>query len=476
MERWLGAALDYIPRWLEHQMRLSEQPGCSIAVVHRGRLVLEAAQGHADLDRGLSLTPRHRFRVASHSKTFTAAAVLKLREAGRLGLDDRIGRHVDGLQRAVGRVTIAQLLSHGAGLVRDGADTGHWQDRRAFLDVRLLRADLQGGPTIKPNTRFKYSNIGFALLGLAIEAVTGERYADWVGREIVEAAGLAETVPDAPLLRKDAPFARGHSAKLPLGRRVVVPGANPTRALAAATGFLSTAADLARFYAGLAPDTRRSVLTTESRREMTRRLWRDTQASAERWYGLGPISGTLGDWDWFGHSGGFQGYITRTVAVPERALVVSVLTNAADGLAHAWVDGALHILRGYRRHGAPTRRTATWNGRWWSLWGAVDLLPASGRVLVVNPAQPDPFLDASEIVVEKRPRPSRSGNGAGADDGRTAHGRIVQATGFAGHGEPARLVHDARGRPTEFWMAGGKLLAEARIARELTARYDPVRR
>ena len=152
LERWLGAALDYIPRWLDHQMRLSEQPGYSIAVVHRGRLVLEAARGHADLGRGLPLTARHRFRVASHSKTFTAAAVLKLREEGRLGLDDRIARYVDGLHPAVGRATIAQLLSHGAGLVRDGSDTGHWQDRRAFLDARGVRAGLRDGPTIEPNS------------------------------------------------------------------------------------------------------------------------------------------------------------------------------------------------------------------------------------------------------------------------------------------------------------------------------------
>ena len=72
---WLSAAVDYLPRWLEHQMRVTEQPGCAIAVAHKGKLVFEAAFGHADLSRGIALTPRHRFRVASHSKTFTAAAL-----------------------------------------------------------------------------------------------------------------------------------------------------------------------------------------------------------------------------------------------------------------------------------------------------------------------------------------------------------------------------------------------------------------
>ena len=199
MERWLAAALDYVPRWIDYQMRLTEQPGCALAVTHRGKVVLDAAFGHADLARGLALTPRHRFRVASHSKSFTAAGILKLRERGKLRLDDAIGSHVGGLHRSVGVVTLAQLLSHGAGLLRDGADTGQWQDRRAFLDADEVRAELAAGTAIDPNTRFKYSNLGYGLLGLAIEAVTGERYVDWIAREVVAAAGLAETSPDVPL-------------------------------------------------------------------------------------------------------------------------------------------------------------------------------------------------------------------------------------------------------------------------------------
>ena len=97
MDDWLEPALDYIPQWLEYQMRESEQPGCVIAIVRRGQVVLERAFGYADLDGRVPLTPRHRFRVASHSKSFTAAGIMKLREQGKLGLDDRAGQHVKGL-------------------------------------------------------------------------------------------------------------------------------------------------------------------------------------------------------------------------------------------------------------------------------------------------------------------------------------------------------------------------------------------
>lgn len=456
MDRWLGAALAYIPGWIDHQMRVNEQPGCSIAIAHRGKLVLEQAFGAADLEQGTVLTPRHRFRVASHSKSFTAAAVLKLREQGRLRLDDPIGYVLKGLHKQVAAATWSQLLSHSAGLVRDGADSGQWSDRRAFLTEGELLAELAAGPTIEVNSRFKYSNHGYGLVGLAIAAITGEPYVDWVAREIVAASGLHETTPDAPWPQGTA-FAHGHSSKLPLGRRVVIPAQNTTHALAAATGFVSTAGDLARFFASLSPRAKKSVLSVASRREMWRRQWQDPHSSLARWYGLGTVCGSLGDWDWFGHSGGFQGTITRTVGVPAQELTVSVLTNAADGLAHVWLDGALHLLRAYQKHGAPSRRTAPWQGRWWSLWGAFDLLPMGGnKVLVASPALPNPVLDAAELDVAPR-----------------GQGHIALAGGFANHGEPVRLVHDARGRATEFWLGGNKLLPEARISKELGARYGP---
>ena len=456
MDRWIGAALDYIPRWLEYQMRLSEQPGLALAVAWRGQVVLEQAFGHADALRGVPLTPRHRFRVASHSKSFTAAGMLKLREQGRLKLDDRAGQYISGLDRRLAQSTIAQLLSHSAGLVRDGADSGHWQSRKPFPDAARLRADLQAAPIIDGSSRFKYSNHGYGLAGLVIEALTGEPYGDWIRREIVEPAGLAETLPDVPLPR-GTPFARGHSGKLPLGRRVIFPGDMSTHAMAPATGFVSTAGDLARFFRQLSPGVRRSPISAASRREMVRAHWPVPHSSLGQSYGLGIISGKLGDWEWFGHGGAFQGYITRTAAVPAQELSVSVLTNASDGWAHPWLDGVLHILRCYARNGAPTRGLSDWSGRWWSVWGAIDLVPTARRVLVAMPGLANPLLDAGEIEITGRDR-----------------GRIALAGGFASHGEPVRRLRKG-GKVAELWLAGGKLLDEKQMAREIESRYSASR-
>ena len=453
MDRWLGAALGYIPKWLAHQMRVFALPGCAIAIAHRSRIVLEDAFGQADLARGIALTPRHRHRVASHSKSFTAAGILKLREKGKLKLDDRLGRYVRDLHPAVAATTVSQLLSHSAGLVRDGADAGQWQHRRPFLNARELKAELAKPPAIDPNTRFKYSNHGYGLLGLLIEALTGEGYGAWIKREIVDAAGLTETLPDAPVPRR-VPLARGHTGNLPLGERLVIPGETPASALASATGFISTAADLARFFAQLSPGARGSILSLASRRDMIRRQWRSAIGSLEWYYGLGLITGTLGTWEWFGHSGRFPGYISRTATVPAQGVTISVITNATDGMADFWVDGVMHILRRFAADGAPPRRLEPWAGRWWSHWGPLDAVPIGKKVIIANPGLLNPFMDTAEIEVAGRQR-----------------GRIVEANGFALYGEGAQLVRGKSGRARALQLGGVRLLPEAAVAREMSQRF-----
>jgi CubicO group peptidase (beta-lactamase class C family) len=249
-------------------------------------------------------------------------------------------------------------------------------------------------------------------------------------------------------------MARGHSGKVLLGRRVIIPGLNPTNALAPATGFVSTARDLALFFGQLAPGAKRSILSLASRREMVRRQWREPNVSVERHYGQGIVSGTLNGWDWFGHSGGFQGFITRTSVLPDHDLTVSVLTNSSDGLAHFWLDGTVQILRAFRDNGAPSRRVRDWHGRWWTSWGALDLVPMGNKVVMAGPAFFNPFLDASEIAVTSRNA-----------------GRIALAAGLASHGEPVALKRNQRGRITEVVAAGTRFSPEARIVREVEERY-----
>ena len=452
---WLEAALAYIPQWLGHQMRVSEEPGCAIAVAYHGRIVLEAAFGHADQPAGVPLTPRHRFRVASHSKSFTAAGILKLREQGRLKLDDQAGHHVKGLHPEIATATLSQLLSHTAGIFRDGLDSGYWAMRKEFANDAELRADLALPPAIDANTRLKYSNHGFGLAGLVIEAITGEPYNVWTQREIVDAAGLTETTPDVPL-PNGAPLAKGHAGKLVLGAHVAFPSDQSTHALASATGFVSTAADLAKWFTNLSPDADHSILSRESRREITRPQWADPHSVLTRTYGLGTNSGKLDGWSWFGHGGGFPGVVTRTAMVPSQGLCVSVLTNVAEGSSPLWLDGALNILKRFHDDGVPTAAVADWTGRWWSIWGPTDLVPVGDKVLLALPGLSNPFQKVAELQV------------TGPDEAR-----IAVASAFGSYNEPVRRVRDAAGEVVRLRIASGTAMPEAAIRQELQAYVSP---
>jgi CubicO group peptidase (beta-lactamase class C family) len=458
VEPWLQPAIGYIHDWIEFQVRASQQPGCIVAIAHRGKIVTEYAFGQADLATGEKLTPRHRFRIASHSKSFTAAGVMKLRERRKLRLDDPVGQSVKGLHPKVADTTIAQILSHSAGLTRDGADSGQFADRRPYLSQKELTAELQSPPAIEPNTRFKYSNHGFGLLGQVIEAVTGEPYRVWIEREIIQASGLRETKPDMPIAA-GIPFARGHTLRLPVGRRLVIPGDNLANAIAPAAGFVSTAADVARFFAQLAPNAKKSPLSVSSRREMTRSHWRNPHSSLEVYYGLGIMSGRTAGWDWLGHTGSFQGYISRTCVIPACEATITILTNANDGLAGFWLDGAMHILRAFAGRGAPKRRVRDWTGRWWGMGGAVDLVPMGNLLMIANPHAFNPFLDATEIEVTGRDT-----------------GRISLAAGFGSHGQAVRRTRNKAGTVTDIWLAGGNLKPEKTLAAEMERRYAPRKR
>jgi D-alanyl-D-alanine carboxypeptidase len=251
-------------------------------------------------------------------------------------------------------------------------------------------------------------------------------------------------------------MAKGHSGMQPLGRRVVIPADNPGHAMTSAAGFVATAADVARYFAQLSPNAGKSILSPLSRREMTRRLWPDDEASLGRHYGLGTISGGEGDWRWFGHSGGFQGFITRTAVFPTHDITICVLTNAIEGLAHQWLDGLVHILKTFSEHeaGPAPARAQGWTGRWWSLWGAGDLVPMGEHVLVANPALLTPFLDAPEITLEGPDR-----------------GRITRASGFNSPGETAELRRDEAGRVRTVRLGGAHYVSEEEMKAEMLERY-----
>jgi CubicO group peptidase (beta-lactamase class C family) len=390
--------LDYYRGWLAYRRWFLRIPGVQVCVARDGVRRLSAALGSADEPAGTPLTERHLFRIASHSKTFTAVLVLRLVERGRLRLDDPVAEHVPALAgSALAPTTLRELLSHGGGVIRDSEDGDFWQLLRPYPDRdELARIGAEPAAAVLPrHERFKYSNIAYGLLGLVIEQVTGARYDEVIGDEILEPLGLSDTGPEFLPQRRDD-FAAGHSALSYATERAVIDQVD-TAALAPATGFFATAADLVAFYSALLPGDAR-LLTDDGLRQLHHRMWDVKQA--ESGYGLGVFLNRVGEHELFGHSGGFPGHITRTLACPTRRTVVSVLTNAIDGPAEPLAMALFQLMDAAA---AATHRPAPsgtrFTGRFASLWGVQDIALLGGRLFYLNPMVANPADDPVALEV-----------------------------------------------------------------------------
>lgn len=171
-------------------------PGLVYGVVLDGRLIHVHASGVRTVD-GEPVDRDTLFRIASMSKAFTALAILKLRDDGKLSLDDLAETHVPELAKLAyptadsPRIRVRDLLSHLGGFVTDDP----WGDRQQVMTEAEFTAFLEGGLpfTRAPQTAFEYSNLGYALLGRIVTNVSGRPYKDYIEQEIMRPLGMTST-------------------------------------------------------------------------------------------------------------------------------------------------------------------------------------------------------------------------------------------------------------------------------------------
>ncbi|MBB5986295.1 serine hydrolase domain-containing protein [Sphingobium lignivorans] len=204
----IAAALPDVDRIFADYQRESHSPGMVYGIVANGRLVHVKGLGVQDLEQRRPVSADSLFRIASMTKSFTALAILQLRDAGKLSLDDLAEKHVPQMRGWTypadwPRIRVRDLLTHSAGLVTDNP----WGDRQQYLPQAAFTAMLEAGvPLSRPaGTVFEYSNFGYAVLGRIVANVSGMAYADYMQRHILRPLGMASSgydVAAAPLARR----------------------------------------------------------------------------------------------------------------------------------------------------------------------------------------------------------------------------------------------------------------------------------
>ncbi|MEJ7901129.1 MAG: serine hydrolase domain-containing protein [Thermomicrobiales bacterium] len=441
----IKTALDYVPQYLSFQQRYMPFVGAQVAVRVDGDLIYNEAFGYADLASETPLTVDHLFRIASHSKTFTGVACLQLVEQGKLRLDDSAGAFVPELAKSpMGKVTVRELLAHGSGMIRDGEDSTFWSLDRAFPDrAELLKTVRKQGKVLAPNEHFKYSNIGYSLLGLIIESAAGVPYREYVTSNIVDRLGLANTGPDLDM-EPIEDYAKGYSSRAHGPERIEIEHID-TFAESAATGFYSTASELTSYFqAHLNGDDR--LLGDESKRRMRQVQWTVTDDSS---YGLGLSIEKVNGRTYYGHSGGYPGHITMSKLDLERKLSISVLTNSNDGPAAVLCAAILQMIDLALSEKAKTeprkpKEIDRFEGRFATLWGITDVTNLGGRLYMLAPTLQNPAAEAVELDVVS-----------------DTELKVVGDKGYGGYHEPMRYTFHKEGRVRQIRGAGGFRLVPA---------------
>lgn len=400
----LEHSLEFIKSWLAFRYDRDEIPGFVVAVAYKGEVLMNEAYGYADLEKKTKLTPQHIFRIASHSKTFTATALMQLVEKGELRLDGYAIDYLPWLKehkdKRWHKVTIRQLMSHSAGVIRDGLNADYWQLERPFPDEAELKAEvLEAKLIVDNNTKLKYSNYGYSLLGMIVEKVAGRPYNDYVTEHIVEPLGLTNTGPEYTDSIEDK-LVTGYSRRDINKTRLPIAQID-TRAMAAATGFYSTAEDMCTYFAAHFTGSAK-LLNDESKKEMQRVQWhvKPRGKDSHEDYGLGLEVVFANERRTIGHGGGFPGHITKTMADPKDELVVVVLTNCIDGPA-VWIAKGIYGIIDYYQKNTPEDKPKhdlrKLEGRYMDLWATADIVVTGDKIVSVYPDSWDPMSETDEL-------------------------------------------------------------------------------
>lgn len=322
-DRPFGAVDDAVEALLSRY----DVPGAAVAIVDRGRLVHLRGYGTADAAQTVPTADDALFRIASVSKTITAVALHRLFEQGHAHPDDRLlpllGLDAPGDARWA-RVTLDDLLRHRGGLDRDLSGDIVFDNRiiaealgldRPAEAVDIARYALARPLDFEPGARFAYSNTGYALLGLAIEGITDERYADYVMQSVLAPMGIERMQPARSRLDARHPDEVHYHPRpdrdlsvsvFPGGGLVPHPdGGFYIESMTALGGWVASAADLARLLVHVDGDDRVPDLLDRATREaMLAPLPDDGERS---WYARGWFVQPLGGDALFYHQGILSG-------------------------------------------------------------------------------------------------------------------------------------------------------------------------
>ena len=321
-------------------------PGAAVALVHEGRIIFSKCYGFADTQKKVPITEDTYFMLGSLTKSFTALAVLKLIEQGKIDPNADIRNYIPdfsikNLYASETLITANHLLTHTSGLMIDYYV--HLTSKKKYSNADLLSQLKNEYLCFKPGSASKYSNIGFRLLGMMIEQVTVERFEDYLEREVFKPLGLNKSTfdyTDTMALY----MSKGHNGDTEMSRLD-----NEDKP---ASGLFSTLKDLTIFLKFLSSS---STLSTEgiNNNKIIDSIIKNANPAIDTFYDNKNIYSSgwyLNSYQFkdiptvLSSSGNINGFSTAMTYIPEERLGIIILTNSSLG----WKANMDIIARGLR--------------------------------------------------------------------------------------------------------------------------------
>lgn len=395
------AAIKVLDAWIEATVVSREQPGLSIGIVYDQDLIWAKGYGFADLAKKIPATPTTAYRIGSISKLFTSTAIMQLRDAGKLQLDDTVSKHlpwfkIKNTHQDGPAITIRHLLTHTSGLPREAFGV-NWSDLTFPKREEMIKWLPEQETLFPAETEWKYSNLALSLAGEIVTTVSGEPWPLYIDNHILKPLGMTATrtlpEPNMPGL------ATGYGRRVPGQRRDVEPFVE-IEAERPAGNMASTVEDLAKFAslqlrdgpAGGVPILKGSTL-----RQMHRVQW--LQPDWQSGWGLGFRIRRVGNQVRIGHDGILPGQTTLIDIAPANRLAVIVLTNATDGEPGRYLDQVFAIVGPAIANATrPPKTTLTSDPAWDVYVGTytwkhsdIQILVLDGELTMIRPDAANPW-------------------------------------------------------------------------------------
>ena len=331
-----------------------QAPGAVLSIRYEDGSTFIYAAGLADQEALTPLTSQHLFRIGSVTKTITASAVLMLYQQGLLGLDESVESIVPGLIPVFGdQITVRMLLNHTSGL-EDYVGCPYEGDyfftaivdgpTRSWTPQELVQVALDCGPADTPGSSFLYSNTNYIILGLIIEAVSGQDYENYIQGNIFDALGMQHSLVPVATGFPDI-FTHGYFEKNSDGMLYDYSIQSPT-AVWSAGNVISTPADLLIWAEAL---SRGTLLTQDAFEQQFTLVDMGEEGGGVAMYGLGVL---VAGQD-IGHNGSVPGYQTQMFAT--QGMLCAVYTNCyyqtKANVSQVIFENAKEIIESYDKQG-----------------------------------------------------------------------------------------------------------------------------